>query len=148
MRTPEETVELPASPCREGCGGCGRCCGKNREYVVISSFVWPPWPEKEPTTIKDENMQEIDLEGHLLEGYAIPTANTGILLIKAKRGFLGCGYFSLATADKVGDAAVIVSGVKNFEDMLTAKVKAVSPAAAARGVTLEMTGREALLKLV
>ena len=147
MRTPEETVELPASLCREDCGGCGRCCGKNRD-VVISSFVWPPWPEKEPTTIKDENMQEIDLEGHLLEGYAIPTANTGILLIKAKRGFLGCGYFSLATADKVGDAAVIVSGVKNFDDMLAAKVKAVSAAAAALGVTADMTGREALLKLV
>lgn len=31
-----------------GCGGCGRCCGKAApEYVVISSFVWPPWPEKD-----------------------------------------------------------------------------------------------------
>ena len=46
------------------------------------------------------------------------------------------------------DAAVIVSGVKNFEDMLNAKVKAVSPAAATRGVTAEMTGKEALLKLI
>ena len=93
-------------------------------------------------------MQEINLEGHLLKGYAITTANTAILLIQAKRGFLGCGYFSLATADKVGDAAVIVSGVKNFDDMLAAKVKAVSAAAAALGVTADMTGREALLKLV
>ena len=93
-------------------------------------------------------MQEINLEGHLLEGYAIPTANTVVLLIKAKRGFLGCGYFSLATADKVGDAAVIVSGVKNLDEMLAAKVKGVSAAAAALGVTTEMTGREALLKLV
>ena len=93
-------------------------------------------------------MQEINLEGHILEGYAIPTANTSILLIKAPHGFLGCGYFSPATAEKVGDAAVIVSGVKDFEDMLAAKVKAVSPAAAARGVTLEMTGQEALLKLI
>ena len=93
-------------------------------------------------------MEQINLEGNILEGYAISTANTSILLIKAEHGFLGCGYFSPATAEKVGDAAVIVSGVKNFEDMLAAKVKAVSPAAAARGVTLEMNGREALLKLV
>ena len=56
-------------------------------------------------------MEQINLEGHLLEGYAIPTENTSILLIKAEHGFLGCGYFSLATAEKVGDAAVIVSGV-------------------------------------
>ena len=93
-------------------------------------------------------MQEIHLEGHILEGYAIPTENTSILLIKAPHGFLGCGYFSSATAERVGDAAVIVSGVKNFEDMLNVKVKTFSPAAAARGVTAEMTGKEALLKLI
>ena len=93
-------------------------------------------------------MEQIDLEGHILEGYAIPTGNTALLLIKAKNGFLGCGYVSLETAERVGDAAVIVSGVKNFDDMLAAKVKAVSSAAAARGVTAEMTGRQALLKLI
>ena len=144
MNEREEIIHLPT--CR--CGGCGRCCGKTVEYVVIDSFVWPPWPEKDQTAIQDENMERINIEGNILEGYAIPTANTSILLIKAPHGFLGCGYFSLAAAEKVGDAAVIVSGVKNFDEMLAAKVKAVSPAAAARGVTLEMNGREALLKLV
>ena len=148
MSAPEEKVELPAAPCRGGCGGCGRCCGKTTEYTVMDSFVWPPWPEKEPTTIKDEKMERLELAGNTLEAYAIPTANTAILIIQAKRGFLGCGYFSLATADKVGDAAVIVSGVKNFDDMLAAKVKGVSAAAAVLGVTTDMTGREALLKLV
>ena len=93
-------------------------------------------------------MEQINLEGNILEGYAIPTGNTALLLIKAEHGFLGCGYISLETAEKVGDAAVIVSGVKNFDDMLAAKVKAVSSAASARGVTAEMTGKEALLKLV
>ena len=92
-------------------------------------------------------MEPVNLEGNILEGYAIPTGNTALLLIKAKHGFLGCGYIALETAEKVGDAAVIVSGVKNFDDMLSAKVKAVSSAAAALGVTPEMTGREALLKL-
>ena len=93
-------------------------------------------------------MEQIDLEGNILEGYAIPTGNTALLLIKAKHGFLGCGYIALETAERVGDAAVIVSGVKNFDDMLAAKVKGFSPAAAARGVTAEMTGKEALLKLI
>ena len=93
-------------------------------------------------------MEIVRIGENILEGYAIPTANTVILLIKAKRGFLGCGYFSLATAEKVGDAAVIVSGVSDFETMLAAKVKAFSPAAAALGVTEGMTGREALLKMM
>ena len=93
-------------------------------------------------------METINLEGNILVGHSIPTENTMILLVKTPHGFLGCGYFSLETAEKVGDAVVIVSGVRNFEEMLSAKVKAVSSAAAARGVTTEMTGREALLKLL
>ena len=93
-------------------------------------------------------METVNLEGNLLEGYTIPTENTVILLVKAPHGFLGCGYFSLETAEKFGDAAVIVSGVRCVEEMLVAKVKAVSSMAAARGVTTEMNGREALLKLI
>ena len=93
-------------------------------------------------------MGTIEINGHYLEGYATPTTNSVILIVKAPLGFLGCGYFSLGTAEKVGDAAVIVSGVKKFEDMLNAKVKGFSPAAAALGITTEMNGREALLKLI
>jgi len=93
-------------------------------------------------------MERIRIGENVFEGCAVPTANSVILLIKAEHGFLGCGYFSTATAEKVGDAAVIVSGVKTFDDMLNAEVKAFSPAAAARGVTSGMTGKEALLKLM
>ena len=93
-------------------------------------------------------MEKIRLAGNDFAGYAVSTPNTMILIINAPRGFLGCGYLSLETAEKVGDAVAIVSGVKNFEEMLTAKVKAVSAAAAALGITAGMTGREALLKLV
>ena len=93
-------------------------------------------------------MESVEIGGHRFEGYSIPTANSVILVIKAPRGLLGCGYFSLETAEKLGDAAVIVKGVKNFDDMLAAQVKGLSPAAAALGITLEMTGRQALLKLV
>lgn len=92
-------------------------------------------------------MENIILSGKVLEGYAIPTPNTAVLIIKAQHGLLGCGYLALATAEKVGDAAAIVTGVKNFDDMLNARVQAVSSAAAALGVTTGMTGKEALLKL-
>ena len=93
-------------------------------------------------------MEQVFFAGHTFEGYCIPTANSVILIIKAEHGFLGCGYVSTATADKTGDAAAIVSGVRNFGDMLAAEVKAVSAAAAARGVTTGMNGGEALLKFV
>ena len=93
-------------------------------------------------------MTELQLDGHTFEGFAIPTLNTTILMIKARHGILGCGYLSLETAEKVGDAMAIVSGVKSFDDMLDARIKAFSTAAAARGVVSGMSGREALLKLV
>lgn len=91
---------------------------------------------------------EIRLDGHALEGHLIPTCNTKILLIKAPRGFLGCGYFSVETADKVGDAVAIVTGVGSFDDMLAAPVKKCSAAAAELGVACGMTGRDALKKLL
>ena len=93
-------------------------------------------------------MDTIKLDGHTLDAVTFPTQNTKILVIRAGHGLLGCGYISAETAAKVGDALAIVSGVSNYEDMLQASVKAVSPAAEALGVRPGMTGREALLKLL
>ena len=91
--------------------------------------------------------ETIHLDGTPFEGHAIPTENTFILAIRAKNGLLGCGYISLETAERVGDAVAIVSGVKDFDDMLVAQVKRVSSAAAKLGVEPGMTGRDALLKM-
>ena len=90
-------------------------------------------------------MAKITLNGKEFEGISVATQHTGVLLVKAKNGLLGCGYFSVATADKVGDALAVVTGVGSFDDMLAAPVKGVSPAAAALGVSVGMSGREALL---
>ena len=78
----------------------------------------------------------------------IPTEHGCVLLILAPRGMLGCGYFAVETADRIGDALAIVSGVKNYDDMLHSEVKKVSAAAAQRGVKIGMTGGEALLKMI
>ena len=91
--------------------------------------------------------ETIVIDGSQFDGYAIPSGNTFILVIKAKNGLLGCGYISLETAERVGDAVAIVSGVKNFDDMLNAQVKSVSSAAAKLGVTPGMSGRDALMKM-
>ena len=67
-----------------------------------------------------------------------------LLVIRGEHGFLGCGYINLDACEKFGDAAAIVTGVSSCAEMLTAEVKKVSTAAAARGVTVGMTGAEAL----
>ena len=91
-------------------------------------------------------MDTVTINGQLLDAVAFPTEHSVVLMIRGKKGLLGCGYLSVATADKTGDAVAIVSGVKNYDDMLKAEVKAVSAAAAALGVAAGMTGKEALEK--
>ena len=93
-------------------------------------------------------MDTVQLDGNALDAVTFASQNTKILVIRAARGMLGCGYLSVDTAAKVGDALAVVSGVANYEDMLAATVKAVSPAAEALGVRPGMTGRDALLKML
>lgn len=70
--------------------------------------------------------------------------NVHLLVIRAEKGILGCGYLSLGAAEKFGHALAIVRGVASFDDMLAAAVQEVSAAAEALGVRPGMTGREAL----
>ena len=57
---------------------------------------------------------------------------------------LACGYLNVETFNKTGEIGAIVTGVKNFDDMLTAKVVSTSTAAAQAGINAEMSGAEVL----
>lgn len=70
-----------------------------------------------------------------------------LLILQGSRGMLACGYINPATCDKTGEACAIVTGVSNFEEMLLAKVVAVSQKAAELGVTIGDSGERALSKL-
>lgn len=69
-----------------------------------------------------------------------------LLIIKRAKGFLACGYINVETANKTGEACAIVTGVGSYDDMLAAKVVAVSDAASALGVSVGDTGDAALAK--
>jgi len=70
-----------------------------------------------------------------------------LLVIKAPKGVMGCGYLNIETFNRTGEAAVIVRGVNTHEDMLKVKVVAVSDAARALGIEPGITGAEALAKM-
>jgi uncharacterized protein YunC (DUF1805 family) len=67
-----------------------------------------------------------------------------LLILIAKKGFVMCGYLNLETAEKLGDAACLVSGVSTFDDVLKANIVACTPKAKELGIKDGMTGREAL----
>ncbi len=70
-----------------------------------------------------------------------------LLVAQASKGILACAYINPATCDKTGEACAIVSGVNTFDDMVKAKVIAVSQKAAELGVVVGDTGEVALEKM-
>ena len=62
-------------------------------------------------------MDKLNINGIEFDAYRIPTANASLLAISAKNGMLACGYLKLETADKLGDALAIVTGVSCYDDM-------------------------------
>lgn len=69
-----------------------------------------------------------------------------LLLIKGAKGVLACGYLNIEAFNRGGEAAAIVTGVRTHDDMLKAKVVAVSDAARGLGIEPGMTGAQALTK--
>jgi len=67
-----------------------------------------------------------------------------LLLIITEKGFVMCGFLNVEAAERLGVAAAMVSGVKSFEDVLNAEVKAVTSKAKAFGVNVGIKGAEAL----
>ncbi len=92
-------------------------------------------------------MDALTLDGKSFKGYTIQTPKASLLIISAERGMLACGYIKIETADKIGDAVAIVTGVSSYDDMFEKSVVAVSKAAAEMGVTEGMSGRDALIKM-
>jgi len=70
-----------------------------------------------------------------------------LLIIRGSRGLLACGYLNVDTFNKTGEVAAIVAGVKDFDDMLVAKVVKISVAAEQAGIKPEMTGTEVVERI-
>lgn len=70
-----------------------------------------------------------------------------LLVMKAPKGFLACGYINPETCNKTEEACAIVSGVNDFEDMKKASIVAVSKLAIELGINVGDSGETALLKL-
>lgn len=70
--------------------------------------------------------------------------NMPLIVIKAKRGYVACSYISKETAEKVGDVAAFVTGVKSVDDMVNAKIKDVTSWAEDLGLRPGMSVKKAL----
>jgi uncharacterized protein YunC (DUF1805 family) len=92
-------------------------------------------------------MDKVTIDDMEFRADCVPVCGANLLVIQGQRGMLGCGYFNLATADKLVHALAIVSGVSCYDDMLEKSVVAVSKSAEAMGVAIGMSGKDALVKM-
>lgn len=93
-------------------------------------------------------IEEIKLGNGSALGLKLDMEHAPLLVIRAAKGFVMCGYLNMDVANKLGDAAVRVTGVKSFEDVLNSKAVDVSEAAKKLGITIGMPAREALMKML
>ena len=92
--------------------------------------------------------QTITIEKGKLTAYHIDLGNAPLLILQARKGYIMCGYLNMNAANKLGDTAGKVTGVKSFDDMLNSTVIEVSENAKVLGLTEGMTARDFLNTLM
>ena len=70
-----------------------------------------------------------------------------LLMIISKKGYIMCGYLNINTAQKLGDVACMVTGVKTIEDVLNSNIVALTAEAQKLGIIMGMPVKEVLQKL-
>jgi len=90
----------------------------------------------------------IALEKGEVIGYYIDLGNAPLILIQTKKGYVMCGYLNMNAANKLGDIAGKVTGVKTFDDVLNAPLVEISENAKKVGLKEGMNARDFLNKLL
>ena len=91
-------------------------------------------------------VKTITLNGIKFTGIKVDFENAPLLIIKANRGFLACGYIDVKTCNKLSDVAAIVRGVNSFESMLQSDVVDLSQKAKEM-FQMPIKGKDFLLKI-
>ncbi len=93
---------------------------------------------------KDELSFEVSFEGKSYEAVKQNIGNLPLIVIKAKGGYVACSYIDHETAERVGDIAAFVAGVKDVEDFKKAKIRRVTTWAENLGIREGMSVKKAL----
>jgi uncharacterized protein YunC (DUF1805 family) len=91
------------------------------------------------------SIQTVKIDGKNCLGLRVDLPDAPpLLLIISEKGFVMCGFLDIEAAERLGVTAAMVSGVKTFEDVLNAQIKAVTTKAKGFGIETEMKGSDAL----
>ena len=93
-------------------------------------------------------VKELELHGKKMQGLRADLPRAPLVVVIAPNGYIMCGYLNIETAEKLGQAAAIVRGVKNFDDMLNGRIAAATSQARKLGVVEGMLGSDAIKKMI
>ena len=95
------------------------------------------------------NVAQLNIADKVAVGLRVDLPNSPpLLMIIGQTGFVMCGFLNMEAAEKLNVAAATVSGVRNFDDVLEAEVKAVTSKAERKGIKVGMKGRDAVKLLL
>ncbi len=89
-------------------------------------------------------MEPVEFNGKSYNGIKQQIGNLPLIIVRAKRGYIACSYVNKATAEKVGDVAAFVSGVKDYSAFFKAKIKETTSWADDLGIREGMSVGKAL----
>jgi uncharacterized protein YunC (DUF1805 family) len=89
-------------------------------------------------------MENVECDGRKYLTLKQNLGNLPLIVMKAKKGYIACSYIDKETAEKIGDVAAFVSGVKNVDEFLKAKVRNTTTWAEDMGIREGMSVKKAL----
>lgn len=98
--------------------------------------------EERGNIVREE--KEVEFDGKKYAALRQSIGNLPLIVVKAKNGYVACSYIDKNTAEKVGDVAAFVSGVKDVNDFMKAKIRHVTTWAENIGVREGMSVKKAL----
>ena len=93
-------------------------------------------------------IKHLKVKGKNVQGFEVRLQNAALVLARVQKGYIMCGYLDIKTAEKLGDCAAIVRGVKDVEGLLTWNVTEMTTAARKAGVKAGIKGLAALSKML
>lgn len=89
-------------------------------------------------------MEPVEFGEKTYMGLRKDLGNLPLIVVRAKRGYVACSYLSRDTAEKIGDVAAFVSGVREYSEFFNAKIRGTTSWAEDLGIREGMSVRKAL----
>lgn len=95
------------------------------------------------------DVSPLNIEGKTALGLRVELPDSPpLVIIIGRTGFVGCGFINIEVAERFNVCAAMVSGVKSFDDVLNAEVKAATSKAQRLGLRSGIKGKDALKLLL